>query len=145
MADAFVPIESEPYHYVNRHRLRFVPPDVMRIWWDGASTLEDFKGILEYGERRMGARKHFVIADFSQATTIEPEARKQAAKDSRVQRIAGTAVIGTTFHVRVILSLIVKAVELIQPGKQGPMRFFETDREAYEWIAQERERLGLQS
>lgn len=133
----------QPDFYVNDHRLRFIPPDIMRVWWNGKCSREEFNRIFEYGERCMGVRRHFVLADVSQLTTVDPKARRQASTDVRVKRVVGIAMIGTTFHLRVIMSMITRAVEILHNDSRGKMRFFDTEREAFDWITQERERLGL--
>ena len=143
MVEVNTPGESEPDVYVNAHRMRVVSSDIIRIWWIGRCTREDFNRVFEYSERRMESRRHFVLADFSQLKTIDADARKQASEDPRIHLIAGLAVIGTTFHTRVLLDLLMKAVEIFQPGKQGRTRFFATEQQAFAWIAEERERLGL--
>lgn len=129
--------------YVNRHRLRFISPDIMRVWWNGKCTREEFDQVFEYSEQCMGQRRHFVVADFSRVTTVDPEVRRQASSDERVRRVIGIAMVGTTFHVRVMMTMITKAVEILYGDTRGKMRFFDTDREAFDWITQERERLGL--
>ncbi len=143
MGVANAPEESTADFYVNEHRLRFVPPDIMRVWWNGPCTRNDFERIFEYGEQCMGNRKHFVLADFSRLQTIDQQTRKEAIEDQRVKRVAGLAVIGTTFHMRVLLGFIARAVEFFHPEDHGHTRFFATDAEALQWIAQERKRLGL--
>ena len=131
--------------YIHRHRVRFVPPDIMRVWWIGQCTREEFVRVIEYSEECMGHRRHFVIADFSQSTSIDPAVRRQASKDERVRQVIGIAMIGTTFHVRVMMTMITKAVEILYGESRGKMRFFDTEGEALDWITQERERLGLVS
>ncbi len=129
--------------YVNDHRLRFIPPDIMRVWWNGPCSRDEFDRIFEYTEQCMGQRRHFVLADLSQLATVDHEARKHASMDVRVKRVAGIAMLGTTFHIRVLMTMIVRAAEIIHNDSRGKLRFFDTTREAMDWIKQERERLGL--
>ena len=130
-------------HYVNSHRLRFISPDIIRIWWNGKCTRDELDRIFDYGEHCMGVGQHFVLADFSRLATVESEARRHASMDLRVKRVAGIAMIGATFHLRVLMSMVVRAAEILHKESRSKVRFFDTEREAFDWITQERERLAL--
>ena len=91
----------------------------------------------------MGAGQHFVLADFSRLATVESEARRHATMDLRVKRVVGIAMIGATFQLRVLMSMIVRAAEILHKESRSKIRFFDTEGEAFDWITQERERLAL--
>ncbi len=129
--------------YVNDHRLRFLPPDAVQIWWNGRCTRDEFLQVLDFGHERVGKRPHFVISNLSKLKSIDADARQVAATDPRNEWVAGVAMIGATFHVRVLMMMVTKAIELFDNNKRGKVRFFDTERDAFDWITQERQRLGL--
>lgn len=129
--------------YINDHRLHFLPPDIVQIWWNGRCTRDEYLRMLDLVCPRMGKQKHFVISNLSNLKSIDAHTRQVAAMDPRRKMVAGIAMIGTTFHTRVLMMMLTTAIELIDPKERGKVRFFDTEREALDWITQQRERLGL--
>lgn len=128
---------------VGAHRALFLPPDIIRVWWCGVSRQPELNDLFDFAERSVGARRFFVIADFSLATQIEPAARKAASLDPRTKQIAGLAMLGTTFHVRILMTMMQKALEIVSKIPPGLIRFCNSENEAFTWIENERKRLGL--
>jgi hypothetical protein len=83
-------------------------------------------------------------ADVSKLHTVEAEVRKIAVTDPRNRNVACIAWVGATFHARVIMSMLMRAIEYFGPNRGGKHRFFDTDAEALAWIAAERVRLELE-
>lgn len=142
MSDA-LSSNAEREFQVGEHRLRFIPPDTIRLWWKGRCSRTDFEGILEWSTRQTGGRPYFVIADLSQLAMIDSDAREFAAKDTREHAIQRVAMLGASFHIRVVVSMVTRAMILFHHEQRGKMRFFDNEAEAQAWLKQERTRLGF--
>ncbi len=137
------PSQPELDFCVGAHRLRFIPSDTVRLWWKGRCTRDEFSRIMEWTATQTGGRPHFVSADLSQLTMIDSDARELAAKDTRMHAVMRVAMLGATFHIRVVVSMVTKAMELFYQQQRGKMRFFDNEAEAQAWLEQERTRLGF--
>ncbi|MDI1433641.1 MULTISPECIES: STAS/SEC14 domain-containing protein [Polyangium] len=121
------------------HHARLYPPDVVRVFWSGTMTAEDIETLYTWTDEILPARvRHFVIADMSRLQTMTAAARKSAATDPRAQRVAGFAVLGANFHMRVLMGMFVKALGLFYRGWTFRMEFFERDADALAWFDAER-------
>lgn len=129
--------------WIGTHRLRFTPPDTIRLWWKGTACRHDFLRILEWSTVQLVGRPYFVIADLSQLTNIEADARELAARDTRMHDIMRVAMLGASFHIRVVVSMITRAMELFYKEQRGKMRFFDNEADALAWLKAERTRLGF--
>jgi hypothetical protein len=136
------PSSSQVIHF-GRHKASFQPPDIVRVWWVGEASADEARAFLDQCEQWCGERRYFLIADQTQLTQITAEARKVAAGDPRAVRVAGIAVLGAGYHIRVISALIATARRLMANGNTGGTEFFSTDAQALTWIATERKRLEL--
>lgn len=128
---------------IGTHRLCFTPPDTVRLWWKGSASRDDFVRILEWSTLQMEGRPYFVIADLSQLTNINPDTREFAAKDTRMHAIMRVAMLGASFHIRVVVSMVTRAMELFYEEQRGKMRFFDNEADALAWLKAERTRLGF--
>ncbi len=135
--------EEERDYFVGSHRLRFIPPDTVRVWWMGTATGDDFARIIEWSVLQMENRPYFVIADLSQLTTISTDARELSARDTRMHAILRVAMLGASFHIRVVVSMVTRAMELFYKEQRGKMRFFDNEADALAWLKAERTRLGF--
>jgi hypothetical protein len=52
--------------------------------------------------------------------------------------VRGLAVVGASFPIRAILSLVVKAIHILHKVAHNEVRFFETESEARAWLAERR-------
>jgi len=82
---------------------------------------------------------YFVVADVSRLKPLEASVRKMAAQDPRSKRIAGLALMGATFHMRVLIAMMAKAMSIFHGRPHGKFNAFDTEQEAFAWIAKERE------
>lgn len=129
---------------IGRHRVVFAPPDVMRVWWVGEATLADIRALFELSDRWIDRDlPYFVLADQSRMTNADQDARRAAASDPRTSRMAGLAIIGASFQLRVLMTMMNKALAVLSRGTSGPMVFVANEEEAFAWFDAERKRRGL--
>ena len=81
-----------------------------------------------------------IVQDLSKAGEFTSAARKGVLKDERSKRITTVICIGASFQTRVFVTMIGKAMKLVNP-KITTTLFAKNDAEAREMLAAERERL----
>lgn len=87
--------------------------------------------------------RSYLIADLHECTGIDPEARKFMAEWSREpdRGLVGTAVYGTGFMLRTLVTLTIKAIKLLGKSR-SELLFFKDEAEARDWVRGERARPG---
>lgn len=87
--------------------------------------------------------RSFLIADLHECTGIDPEARKYMAVWSNEpdRGLVGTAVFGTGFMLRTLVTLTIKAIKMLGQARTD-LLFFKDEAEAREWVRSERARHG---
>ncbi|MDI3291426.1 STAS/SEC14 domain-containing protein [Polyangium sp. 15x6] len=128
------------------HRARFDPPDIVRVWWIGPSIIGQIDTLYTWTATMIpDGSTYFVIADMSRLEEVGPAARKAAAGDARARRIAGLAIIGASFHMRVLMGMFLKALRVFYGQKMFQMKYFEREEDALVWVAAERARRAATS
>lgn len=82
-----------------------------------------------------------VLADVSAMTKIDAEARRYAARWNEQRRMTALAVVGANPAIRVIATMMVKAIGLVQQRSTAPVEFVKEEAEARRWLAAQRERV----
>lgn len=127
---------------VGRHLFRWEPPDIGYVAYKGdldgeaATELSVRSRVITVGKPRV-----FLLVNMSQIGQISKEARSASAGGSQDLAIRGIAIVGAAGHIRLIVGLVSRAVELMQPNQDSPTRFFATEAEGRQWIAQRRRAL----
>ncbi|HRI63362.1 MAG TPA: hypothetical protein PK156_03970 [Polyangium sp.] len=135
---------SEVEFQVSTHRCRYEPPDIIRIWWIGNCRTDDFEQLFVHTDRLTPNKTIFVVADVSRLETIDPPVRKMVGTDPRMQRVGGVAMVGASFHIRVLMGMLARAVNFLHFSSKPKVNlsFVGTGPEALAWIVRERERLN---
>lgn len=127
--------------WVGRHLFRWEPPDIGYVAYKGdldgeaATALSVKSRVITLGKPRV-----FLLVNMSQIGQISKEARSASAGGSQDLAIRGIAIVGAAGHIRLIVGLVSRAVELMQ-RQESPTRFFATEAEARAWLAQRRRTL----
>jgi len=122
-------------------RAHFEPPDLVYVRWDGSPTLEAFDALYTQVERWMpDGRRYFVIADTARFETPAARVRKVVARDPRTRRIAGVALLGASFQMRVVMGLFLKALAFFNGEHSFQAMFGADDGEARAWVEAARAR-----
>lgn len=80
---------------------------------------------------------YWVLADVRKMTDVEATARRRAAKNPAAHLFAGAAVFGAGLLVRTLITLIVRGMVMLGQS-HIQLRFFDTEAEAREWLAEQR-------
>jgi hypothetical protein len=125
---------GDPYELrIGVHTFRFEPPELYLATLTGDVELPDMTEMLnavsQFGE---GKRRIFGIVDVSRVGSVSLPARKASTQIPR--NILGLAILGGSFRLRLIISLLNKANSLLRREAPGLLAFFGTEAEARAWI-----------
>lgn len=85
----------------------------------------------------------FVVVDLRLMQQMDAAARQTAARgpdvDGKSMPVAGLAVVGGSFHMRLLAKMVNKAAALLTRAKTTPIEFFDTFDQAWQWIATRRD------
>jgi hypothetical protein len=121
------------------HGIRFEAPDVMYLDWRGTLNAEDIEALATFttNARELAGVALFLIVDAHSSGGISGAARKSITNLARRKYWHATICHGADFKLRVLIELIVNAVNLLV--KEGlPLVFVDTDKAAREWVQSHR-------
>ena len=122
---------------MDAHEFRFIPPRrvsfVMRGTFEEEHALayKEFlsRQVDRYGEPLDG------LFDLSALTTITSSARKRIGEQSRTLLFRDIAIVGASFSIRTVSSMLMRAGRIIAPQKTPQnVNFFATMDEANSWF-----------
>ena len=132
--------------HIGASTLRVELPSICLVTYVGVLDVEVIgkmnKALMDYASQ---IRPLYLIVDLSRTGTVTQLGRRHGAVGMLSLNPAATAVIGASFHMRVIVELITKAAKLLNTGLQGPVEFFANERDARTWMTRlQKERSTLQ-
>jgi hypothetical protein len=127
---------------IGRHRIRIEPPDLCFVTNNGDISIEDAAALMS----RVGAvagvnRRVFLLFDVTRSGNMAPEARKAVVDTLGKLPVGGIAIFGATFTIRVVATLILKAIGIIYPSAPAA-HFFSSEAEARAWLSERRSSAG---
>jgi hypothetical protein len=121
--------------------VRFEPPDLVVGVYAGVVSVTDQREMFEH-LRRFSEGKKFVLTmiDLGRAQPFSAETRKETAEVGKNLPVRGTAVIGASFQMRALASLMTKVINLFssRADRDSPMAFFATEAQARAWLSERR-------
>ncbi len=79
-------------------------------------------------------RPLYLVVDLSRTGTVTHLGRRHGAGGMLALNPTATAVVGASFHMRVVVELITKAAKLLNTGLHGPVEFFTNEMDARVWM-----------
>jgi hypothetical protein len=134
----------------DRSRITFEEPDIAHWYLVGDVTADDIREIYNAQLKFCEGKPYiFVLVDVSEIRSITPDARRLAAEGPKRGEInlpvRANAVVGASFHFRIVGTLVAKAARLIHRTTDNPTRFFDDDGDARAWFAERRVEIGAVS
>jgi hypothetical protein len=130
---------------MDRSSVVYEPPDLYITKFVGDIDAADLRRIAEeqnrlFEQQLPGGRDYILaLADVSAVGRITADARKAFGQMAPSVKVCGTAIIGASFPIRVIATLVNKAGNLLANRTQmNPVCFFGTEAEARAWLAERR-------
>jgi len=137
-------MEGEPNNdsvLMGTHRIR-IDRDTLFVTVRGMLTGEDMLALIQHFihvKREHGCL--FILYDGRECTGINADARRMASGAARPESDATLRVaFGVPYTVRVMLNMLLRAQKVLL-NRDIPIRVFEHEKEAHEYLEKERERL----
>lgn len=116
------------------------PSDVVAFILAGDIHEAEMHAILAFA-RRLSEGDVYTVIDLSRVGTVSPEARRVVRETPAHPTLRSVAVVGASFHLRVLATLIMKALAMVAK-RSFDLAFFRSDDEARAWIADLRQKRG---
>lgn len=126
---------------IDQHRVWIEEPFTLVCQLDGDVTGDNLRQMRDQLDFIGGGRGPVIVMqNLSKATSFSAAARKGILDDKRTVRVVAVICIAASFQMRVIMTMIVKAMKLIDTPVPS-MLFADNETKAREILAQERARL----
>ena len=130
-----VELLQETWTHFGNHQHRFDPPDIYFSRMNGDVSAADMRAQLDalrsvHQKTNQGI---FWLCDVRNIGTISAEARHIIAASSSTDlrhALRGSAVFGAAFSTRIVVTLVARAVRLLNPSKLRPVAFVDTEARA---------------
>jgi len=107
----------------------------VRVVWNGISSGEHVHRMFEFVDRHLpDGKPYYIIADQSRLTFVDASGRKVASTDPRGKRIAGVALFGASFQVRVVMAMVMKGMKLLLRKDEKTMYLAKNEADAVAWL-----------
>jgi hypothetical protein len=134
--------DPPPVLHVGSHRVRFEPPDLVCVSWEGAVMPAHITALYDAMETFAAGRPRLLMLhDLRRSGSLDRETRRLTIEDPRARLIAAHANVGGSFPLRVLATMLWKAMHAISGGHQARAGFFDSEAEARAWLLAERARL----
>ncbi len=136
------------WQFIGKHSWRFEPPDVFFSRSRGDVAGPEMLGLIQafHASTEQVGHSIFWVANVKEMGAFTSAAREATARLSKNpelrNRLRGSAVFGASFATRAVVSLMVRAVRVLNPDKLRPLAFVETEAEARAFLAMQRDAAG---
>ncbi|MDI1449012.1 STAS/SEC14 domain-containing protein [Polyangium sp. 6x1] len=130
---------------IGSSRMCFEPPDTCFVTYVGdldADVVVRMNAALEETVRHR--QPVDLLVDLSRTGQVSELVRRHGVFGMLALNPRATAVFGADFHLRVVVSMITKAIRLLHVGLRGQIRFFEREADARAWLAEVKRKDKLQ-
>jgi len=132
-------VDPDGYRVVGSHRIRPEPPDTLHARLVGDLSASDVLGLLDALDEIPVGPPVFLLRDARRGGAPSQEAREIIIKDPRIARLAAVINYGASFHTRVVLTMISKAMRFVRPTAPT-FHFVASEAEGRALIAEKRAR-----
>ncbi|MDI1432545.1 MULTISPECIES: STAS/SEC14 domain-containing protein [Polyangium] len=126
-------------------RMCFEPPNTCFVTYVGdldADIVARMNAALEETMRRHEPVD--LLVDLSRTGQVTELVRRHAVGGMLALNPRATAVFGADFHLRVVVSMITKAIRLLHVDLRGQIKFFDREADARAWLAEVKRKERLQ-
>lgn len=122
---------------VGKQLVRF-EPEIVYLRLRDKYEVHEVRGLASLIDQAAATRgASYILLDMRDLGWLSSDVRRESAEWVRKSSIGALAVVGTNPHIRVIISLLLRAASLLG-ATPYPLRFIETEEEARAWLAAER-------
>jgi SpoIIAA-like len=125
-------------------------PDIVLWYLIGHVEEADIKRNYDAQMDFFRGKSHILLLiDVSELKSMTLAARRAAAAGpipgKKVLPVRGCAVVGASFHIKVVSLLVAKASRVFNPQEDNAIHFCDTEPEARQWIDKRRQDIGVSS
>jgi hypothetical protein len=131
------PVDKDGYCQIGPHRVKFEPPDIIHIVADGDVDAPHVAAMFDAVDEAFRLGTPYVLRDARRGGAPTRNARAYVTKDNRIQRLAGVVSYGASFHVRIVSTMVDKALQVLRPNSPRIL-FFDTYEQGRAWIDADR-------
>lgn len=134
--------KADGFYHIGQHRIRFEAPDIIFVQTNGTLHPEECDSFFQLVYGLFPDRPFYLLRDARNGGTHGAEARSRLVALADPTRIAGIAIYGASFSLRVFVTMLHKTVRVLKHAMPD-VAFVETEPEARAWIdAQHRQKHG---
>src|SRR5262249_38644778 len=123
---------------MNKHFVRYEPPDIAFWRFVGDLSEADMQGLLnEIFAQAAGREYLLLLVDFSSMGRPSPAARRLGVEKTPFDG-RGTAIFAASASLRILAITVSTAYNLLAKRTNNPIRFFDTEVQARAWLDQRR-------
>lgn len=131
--------KREPIHF-GKHTLTFEEPGIAVHFYRGPITVEDMRILVDLPDMEEHEGKFQLgLYDMHEFGGLDATARKMGAERPRPAGVYYSAYVGASFKMRVVVSLFMRASNLLQ-GAKNVVAFFDDHESAKAWLTECREK-----
>jgi hypothetical protein len=122
------------------HKMWFEEPDTVRLVTVGVydmKLLEESNALVRELKNRFPTL--YLISDSRQGTGMSADVRKALGENPDLMPYAGSVMFGTSFAMRTMVNMMIRAQELLGVKGGIPFAMVATEEEAKAWVAAQRE------
>jgi hypothetical protein len=139
-------MSSKEIMHVGPHTTWIEPPDTMASHWRGEISPEHVLAMYDELEKLAAMSPNvFILNIVRDATAPNFEARRVLTRDPRAGCIRGVAVVGASFHLRIMATMLMNAAGLVGRAPRMQSTFVATEDEGRKWIATKRLELAVRA
>lgn len=133
------PFTGEPWESPEKHiRIQFPEPGFCHVIFDGTPSTEELRlAILQLRAFTFSHSRPAILADMSRLRELPMSSRKYSRETAGNIQTKAIAIVGASFHIRVITTLLIKAIRLMKPEKSGPFVFVANEEEGWKWLKEQ--------
>lgn len=122
---------------IGRHTLRFEAPALFHLIARGDVSPEEAVAFAAFvREHTQGAALPLSLSDLRELGDISAETRKAAAREFAGFEVCAMAVVGGGFRERLLIRMLLGALQLFWPAHRGmKLGFFDAEAAARDWLA----------
>ena len=127
---------------IGAHRVS-LEGDTMRVVFQGLVSLPEIQAIVAVLTRWQQERKgiQYLFYDASRLLPFEPDVKRWVMNDFKGPPLRGVLVVGASPTLRVMMTVVLKTLELVRQKLERPIILLKTEADALAWIEADRKKL----
>lgn len=127
---------------IGQHVVELAADDVVHIRWIGDVTADEIYALGKlFAQRPHRGCGVFLVQDHAKLGAMSAPARKAITNDPNSLLVRDVVIYNASFHLRIIMTMIQKAMHTFRPAENAAMTFCDSEGDAMRFVNAERQRL----